>query len=305
MVKKISIIGSGSVGSMLAFHILSGLDIKDLVLVDISGSLAKGIALDLEDTRGFLKFNTHVLGTSNINHIENSDIVVITCGIPRKEGMTRYDLFKTNSKIVIEVTRKIKRLAPTSLIVVVTNPLDAITYVVNKHSGFGRFRIMGMGSSLDSSRFLNLIYSETKISPYSIDTLVCGLHSKDMLPVTSCSNIKGNSLDAFLNQGKIEKITQRVKERGKEIVSFLKNRSASFAPSLSCYKLIEAIVKDKNEIIPVSVLLQGEYGLRDVCLGVPCVISRKGIDRIVKLCLSVEEKGFLKKMKSKFLECIR
>ena len=125
MVKKISIIGSGSVGSMLAFHILSGLDIKDLVLVDISGSLAKGIALDLEDTRGFLKFNTHVLGTSNINHIENSDIVVITCGIPRKEGMTRYDLFKTNSKIVIEVTRKIKRLAPTSLIVVVTNPLDA------------------------------------------------------------------------------------------------------------------------------------------------------------------------------------
>jgi len=305
VVKKISVVGSGAVGSSVAFHILAGLDIKELVLVDIVGSLAKGVALDLEDTRVFLKFNTNILGTSNISHIRDSDIVVITSGIPRRGGMTRYDLFRTNSKIVIDIAKKIKRFAPTSVIIVVTNPLDAMTYVVNKYSGFNRFRIMGMGSSLDSARFLNLVHKEIKVSSSNIETFVCGLHSKDMIPIVSLSRIKGVPLGFFLSSQKIEKIVQRVKERGKEIVSFLKNRSAFFAPSLSCYNLIEAIVKNKNEIICVSVLLKGEYGLSNVCLGVPCVINRKGIERVIEFELSFEEEKSLKKLKEIFWECMK
>jgi len=304
MVKKISIIGSGSVGSNLAFCILSYLDIKDLVLVDIAGTLAEGVALDLEDTRSFIGFNTNILGTSNIKHIKDSDIVVITSGIPRKEGMSRLDLFKTNSKIAIGAADKIKRLAPASIIIVVTNPLDLITYVVYKHSHFNRQRVMGMGSSLDSARLANLIHKKLKVSVSDISALVIGPHSKDMIPLDSFVKIKGAALDSFMAQEEISVINDKVKLRGKEIVSFLKKKSASFAPALSCLKLIEAVSKDKNEIIPVSTLLEGEYGLKDMCIGIPCIINRRGVSKIIEVRLNSSQKKELYKAKKIFLECM-
>ena len=304
MVKKISVIGSGSVGSTVAFCILSYLDIKDLILVDIAGDLAKGTALDLEDTRAVLGFNTNILGTSDIEHIKDSDIVVITSGIPRKEGMSRIDLFKTNSKIAISVAENIKRFAPESIVIVVANPLDLITYVVYKHSSFDRQRVMGMGSSLDSARLVNVIHKKVGVSVSNINGVVIGPHSKDMIPLHSVSKIKGIPLDSFISKEDMDAIDEKVKFRGKEIVDFMKIKSASFAPAISCLKLIEAVSRDKNEIIPVSALLKGEYGLEDMCIGVPCVINRSGVSKIIEVDLSPEQKEELYKAKEVFLECM-
>ena len=303
-VRKISIIGVGSVGSTLAFNILKNLDIEELNLIDIAGSLAKGIALDLEDTRAFLKFSTKILGTSNINHIRNSDIVVVAAGKARGAGMTRYDLVNINKEIAKKIAKRIKKLSPTSLVIVITNPVDFITYVVKKETGFERERVIGMGSSLDSARLLNLIYQMVKISPSSIETMVLGMHSKDMLPLTRRCKVKGINIDKFISQEKIKLISERTKLRGKEIVELLKNRSAHFAPSLAGYQLIEAIVKDKKEIICVSTYLNGEYGLKNVCIGVPCIIGRKGIVKIIEMELSKEEKRKLSESLNYFRECM-
>ncbi|MCD6229086.1 MAG: malate dehydrogenase [Candidatus Omnitrophica bacterium] len=303
-VKKISIIGVGSVGSTLAFNILKNLGIEELILIDIAGSLAKGVALDLEDTRAFLEFSTKILGTSNINHIKNSDIIVVTAGKARSAGMTRYDLLNINKEIAKKIAKKIKEVAPTSLVIVITNPVDFITYVIKKETGFERERIIGMGSSLDSARLLNLVYQMVKISPSSIETMVLGMHSKDMLPLVKKCKVKGISIDKFLSQEKIKLISEKTKIRGKEIVELLKNRSAHFAPSLAGYQLIEAIVKDKKEIICVSTYLNGEYGIKNVCIGVPCIIGRKGIIKIIEIELGREEKEKLLKSANYFRECM-
>jgi len=304
MVKKISIIGAGNVGSNLAFHILSKLDLKELVLLDISGDLAKGIALDLEDTRAFLNFSSNVIGTHNWQNVKDSDIVVIACGKARKEGQTRYDLLKDNIKIAREVSLKIKKVAPFSIVVVITNPVDFITYVVKKTLGFERERVMGMGGILDQARFINLLYKEIKIHISCIDTLVVGFHSKDMIPLLSKTKIKNIDAENLIDKEKLRILREKTKERGAQIVQFLKTRSAYFAPSLSAFRLIEAIVKDKKEILPVSVYVEGEYGLRDICIGLPCIIGRGGIVDILEIELSKEEKEELLKTEKIFEECM-
>ncbi|HIE36434.1 MAG TPA: malate dehydrogenase [Candidatus Omnitrophica bacterium] len=304
MVKKISIIGAGNVGSVLAFSILQKLDIKELVLVDISGKLAQGIALDLEDTRKFLNFSTQIKGTKNISAIKNSDLVVVTAGVTRKEGMTRLDLFKINSKIAKDLSAKIKKFAPFSIVIVVTNPLDFITYVVVKETNFSRFRVIGMGSGLDTARLINLLYKTTKICCTSLEGIVFGLHTKDMIVSLKRAKVNGESIEKFASLEKLKKVEEQVPLRGAKIVSCLKNKSAYFSPSLAVYQLVEAIVKDKNEIIPVSVLLEGEYGLKDVCLGVPCVINHKGIEKIIEMELDEREKKKMKIAQETFRECM-
>ena len=299
-VRKISIIGSGGVGSSLAFHLLNRLTLEDLVLVDICEGLAKGIALDLEDTRGFLGFNTKITGTKNFSHIKNSDIIVITAGFARKQGMTRLDLLKKNAGITGDIALKIKKLCPSSMVIVVTNPLDVITYVVAKRTGFPRKRVIGMGPSLDTSRLLNILYQEGGISTDSLEAYVFGFHSKDMIVSPERIKVKGERLSKYLSSKKIDIVKNRVQFRGAEIVGFLKNRSATFAPSLSCCFLIEAIAKDKNSIIPVSMVLKGEYGAKDICLGVPCLINRKGADKIIEISLTAQEKKRIKQAKTAF-----
>ncbi len=300
MVKKISIIGCGAVGSTFAFHLLSRIDLKELILVDTAGTLARGVALDLEDTRKFLGFSTEVVGTKSIARIKNSEIVVITAGVARKEGMTRLDLLKINGNIARQVSQSIRKLAPFSIVVVVTNPLDLITYIVVKETRFARERVMGMGSSLDTSRLFNIIYRRTGISTSSMDGYVFGPHSKDMIVSAQRVKIKGEPVDRFVSPQEWEKVKDEVKMRGAEIVKFLKNRSAQFAPSLSCAYLVESIVRGRNEIIPVSVLLKGEYGLKDICVGLPCVINRKGIEKVITPPLTSDEMNELKKLEDLF-----
>ncbi|MDD5070608.1 MAG: malate dehydrogenase [Candidatus Omnitrophica bacterium] len=304
MIKKVTIIGSGGVGSGVAFHLLSLLPLKEIVLLDLSGDLAKGVALDLEDTRGFLNFSTKITGSKDLSQLKDSDIVVITAGVARKDGMTRLDLLKINSKIAIDLSRQIKRFAPFSVVITVTNPLDMITYFVSKETGFSRGRVLGMGSSLDTSRLMNIISKRLKISTSSLEGFVFGAHSKDMIVSSQRLKVNGQPLDNFEKKEVIEKIIESVQMRGAEIVKYLKTRSATFAPSLSCAHLIKAIALDSNEIIPVSALLDGEYGLKDVCVGVPCLINRKGIEKIIEIDLTDDEKEAILKVKQSFKECM-
>lgn len=300
MVKKISIVGSGAVGSGLAFHLLSRLNLKDLILIDIAADLAKGTALDLEDTRAFLKFTTQIQAGSDYALIKDSDIIVITAGIARKDGMTRLDLLKINAGVAREVSQKIKTFVPSAIVIVVTNPLDLITYVVGKETGFSRNRVFGMGSSLDSARLLNIF---SQMSGFPVDALqgfAFGLHNNNMVISAHRMKINSEAINKFLETDAIKKLQEKTSLRGGEIVGFLKTKSAHFAPSLACCHLIEAIAEDKKEVIPVSVLLSKEYGLDNVCVGVPCVIAKSGIEKIIELDLTAEEQQNLNKVKEEF-----
>jgi len=304
-IKKISIIGAGGVGSTLAFNVLAWLAPKELVLIDINEDLAKGVALDLEDTRGFLGFSTKVRASKNYSLISNSDIVIFTAGIARRKGMTRLDLLRINSGVAKDVSKKIKKFASSAIVIVVTNPLDFITYVVTKETKFNRQRVIGMGSSLDTSRLLNILHKTTKASVSSLEGFAYGPHSKDMIIPLQRIKVKGKGLAAVSKRLSPNQIRERTQLRGAEIVGFLKNRSANFAPALSCCSLIEAIVKDANVVIPVSVYLRGEYGLNNICLGVPCLINRKGVDKIIEMKLSANEKKELKKAEKLFKQCLK
>ena len=305
MFGKITVIGCGSVGAHLGFNVLNRIKPQELVLVDINLGLAKGVALDLEDTRGILNFCTRIKGTDNYSNIKNSKIVVITAGLARRPGMTRLDLLKVNAKITSGISHKIKKFAPTSVVVVVTNPLDFITYLVTKETGFSRKKVLGMGSSLDTSRLFNIISNQLDMSSLSLGGFIYGPHSKDMIIPLQRIKVKGKGLTTVSKRLSPNRIRERTQLRGAEIVGFLKNRSANFAPALSCCSLIEAIVKDANVVIPVSVHLRGEYGLNNICLGVPCLINRKGVDKIIEMKLSADEKKELKKAEKLFKQCLK
>lgn len=302
MVKKISIIGAGAVGSTLAFHLFSRLPLNELAIVDIVPGLAKGISLDIEDTRTFFNSTVKIEGTEDFSIIKNSDIVVFTAGVARKDGMDRSDLLRINAKVTKEVANKIKKYAPESIVITVTNPLDLITYIMFKETGFKRNRVIGMGSSLDSARLLNIIYQESGVGTSFLEAFVFGLHNNSMIMTQERIKIKGKAAKEFLSEEQIRKIQDKTAMRGGEIVSLLKNRSANFAPSFSCFNLIKAIKEGKNAIIPVSVFLNGEYGLSDLCMGVPCVINNNGIDKIIELELNKEEKDKIKKAIEAFKE---
>lgn len=300
MINKISVIGAGSVGSTLAFHLFSRLAPSELVLVDIAGGLAKGVSLDIEDSRSFFNSPTKVEGTDDFCSIKDSDIVVITAGIARKEGMSRLDLLKINAKVVRDVSSYIKKHAKNSIIIVVTNPVDIITYIVHKATGFPSNRIIGMGSSLDSARLLNILHKESGLSTASLEAFVFGLHNNTMVVSENHIKIKSEPSGKFFTKDAIKKIQEKTALRGGEIIGHLKNRSANFAPSFSCYKLINAIAQNSNEIIPVSALLSGEYGLKDICVGVPCVISKTGISKIIEIELTKEEKEKILNARNEF-----
>ncbi len=297
MIKKVSIIGAGGVGSSVAYNLLNFLKLKEIVLIDINTDLAKGVAFDLEDTRGILNFSTKITGSSHYGSIKESDIIVITAGVARKEGMTRLDLLKINSKITKDISQKIKKFAPDSIIIVVTNPLDIITYVVEKETKFSRNKVIGMGSSLDTSRLLNIIFNESQISVSSVDAMAWGPHSKNMFVDSAKARVSGRALSEILNKGVIKKINQEVAQRGAKIVGSLKTKSAQFAPGLACARLIKAIADNENKIIPVSVVLKGEYGLKGLSIGLPCMIGSGGIKKIIEIPLTKNNKKEITKIK--------
>ncbi len=291
MIKKISIIGTGGVGSNLAFTILNKMSIDELVLVDIKQAQAEGIACDLEDTRGLLDFSTQIKATKNYSQIKDSDIVVFSAGLPRQQGMSRLGLLRLNADIARGAASAIKKYSSGSIVIVVTNPLDIISYLMLKETKFPRKRVMGMGSSLDTSRLLNILFKSNGVCVGSQQALVFGPHSKEMI-----LNIdKTCYLGKKNNKQTEEEIGNKVKLRGAKIVELFKNKSAVFAPSLACYKLIEAIAFNKNQMIPVSVLLKGEYGLSNICLGIPCLINRQGADKVIERKLTPSQMSKLKK----------
>jgi malate dehydrogenase len=300
MIQKISIIGSGAVGSSLAFNLLSYLKFRKLALVDIIGDLAKGVALDLEDTRSFLNFSTEIDAGDDYSLIKDSHIIVFTAGIARKEGMTRLDLLKINAKVAKEASRKIKEFSSKAMVIAITNPLDIITYVIAKETAFNRNRVLGMGSSLDTARLLNILGKASDLSLNKLEGMVFGLHNNDMIVSANQIKIKGKLPDKFFKNDEFKKVQEMTALRGGQIVGYLKNKSAHFAPALSACRLIEAIANDRKTIIPVSVLLKGEYGLTDICVGVPCLVGKNGIHKIIELKLTSEENDKLKKAQGEF-----
>ena len=289
---KISILGAGNVGSLTAMR-LSQEGIGDVVLVDIVKGLAQGKAWDLEDARPIVKYHYNIQGTDDIAKIKDSDIVVITAGLARKPGMTREDLLNKNSQILKEISQNIKKLAANSIVIVVTNPLDLMTYFVLKSTGFKVNKVFGMGISLDASRFANLISKELNVPITDIEACVIASHGEGMLPLPRFTNIKGVALDEFLDEKKVEDLIDKTVKRGAEIVSLLGSGSAYFAPSAAITAIVRAIVKDEKRTLGISAYLNGEYGLKDLCIGVTARLGRNGIEKIIELDLNKKEKETL------------
>ncbi len=287
---KISIIGAGNVGSLTALRIAQN-DLGEVVLIDIAKGLACAKAYDLEDAKSLIKSDYKIAGSEDINQIRDSDIVVITAGLTRKSGMTREDLINKNAQIIKEVCLNIKTLSPKAIVIVVTNPLDVMTYLALKTTGFNASKVLGMGLSLDAARFNNLISKELKVPAKDVESMVIGSHGEYMIPLPRFSYIKGKPISEIVDEKTIEDLVNKTKSRGLEIVSLLGSGSAFFAPSAAITELIDVIIKNGKRTVGVCAYLNGEYGVKDVTIGVPCVIGKKGIEDIVVLSLSPEEKG--------------
>jgi len=285
---KISIIGAGNVGGTAAMR-LAQEGIGDIFLIDIAKGLAQGKAFDLDDARPILKHHYHITGTEDFAAVKDSEIVVVTAGLARKPGMTREDLLNKNAAILKSICLDLKKLSPKAILIIVTNPLDIMTYLALKVTGFKANRIIGMGVSLDAARFANLISQELKVSSADVEAMVIGGHGEGMLPLARFSNIKGVALDEFIGEEKINELVQRTFDRGKEIVSLLGSGSAFYAPSAAIAQMVKIIAKDEKRTIGACAYLNGEYGLKDVCVGVPVRLGNNGIEEIIKLDLNKQE----------------
>jgi len=295
---KVSIIGAGNVGGLTALR-LTQEGLCDIALIDVAKGLAYGKAYDLEDCRNIVKYNYNIQGSEEISQIKASDIVVITAGLPRKPGMTREDLVSKNAEILKRLCVSVKKFTPGAILIIVTNPLDIMTYLALKITGFKPNRVLGMGVTLDSARFANLIGKELNIPDTDIDACVIGSHGEGMLPLPRLTRVRGVSLEELLNEPKIRDLVSKATGRGAEIVSLLGSGSAYFAPSAAIAQLVRAIAKDEKRILGVSAYLNGEYRTQDVCIGVPCRLGKNGIEQIIELDLNKSEKeAFLKSAES-------
>ncbi len=286
---KISIIGAGNVGSTTALR-LTQANFGEIVLIDKVPGLAQGKAYDLEDARYTLKSDYNIQGAEDIEQIKDSDITIVTAGLPRKPGMTREELLAKNAEILKDVCLNIKKLARDTILIIVTNPLDLMTYLALKLTGFKPSKVIGMGLTLDAARFANLISKELNIPNTDIEATVIGSHGEGMLPLPSFTNIKGAPLEKFLDEAQIKGLIKRTINRGAEIVSLLGSGSAYFAPSAAIAGLVGVMVKDEKRTLGISAYLDGEYGVKGVCIGVPCRIGKQGIEKIIELELTREEK---------------
>lgn len=291
---KISVIGAGNVGSTTVLRLVQE-GAGDIVLVDVAKGLAEGKVCDLNDSAAVLKENYRLTGTDDIKEIAGSDIVVITAGFARKPGMTREDLLEKNSGIVKSICSQVKKLAPDCILIIVTNPLDLMTRLALNVTGFKPNKVIGMGLSLDAARFSNLISRELNVSNGDIEACVIGSHGQGMIPLPEWTTVKGVRLSKLLDAEKVLKLIEKTVDRGRYIVSLLGSGSAYFAPSAAVVSLIKAITKDEKRVLGACAYLNGEYGLKDVCIGVPCRVGKEGIEKIVELELSAEEKEKLAK----------
>jgi malate dehydrogenase len=290
--KKVTVVGSGNVGAAVAQR-LAEKELCDVVLVDIIEGIPQGKALDLAEAAPIEKHDAHLIGTNSYEASAESDIVIITAGIARKSGMSRDDLIGTNAKIVRSVTEQASRYSPESIIIVVSNPLDAMCHVAYETSGFSKNRVMGMAGILDSARFRAFIAAELNVSVESTHAFVLGGHGDLMVPLPRYSTVAGIPITELLSRERIDALVNRTANGGAEIVSLLKTGSAYYAPASGAVEMAESILKDKKKILPCAAYLEGEYGIHDLFIGVPVKLGAVGIEQIVEVRLTDEEMAAL------------
>jgi malate dehydrogenase len=294
MKPKISVIGAGNVGASLA-QCLAVKNIADIVLLDIVEGLPQGKALDLQQSAPVTGFDSIITGTNNYEDTAKSDVVIVTSGIARKPGMSRDDLVKINAGIVADVTRNIVKYSPDCVIIIVTNPVDTMTYLALKTSGFPKNRVVGLSGVLDSARLSSFIAMELDVPMTEVNSYALGEHGQNMVIIPRFATVNGQPITDLMSQAAIDKLIERTVNGGAEIVGFLKTGSAFYAPAASAARMAEAIIMDKKEILPCAAYLEGEYSLDDVVIGVPVKLGSDGIEEIVSFKLKEEEFEALKK----------
>ena len=289
MTKKISLIGAGQIGGTLA-HLISIKELADVVLFDVAEGLAKGKALDIAQSASVSGSNIHLIGTSDYEDTKNSDVIIITAGIPRKAGMSRDDLLGTNLKIIKQVSNGIKRTSPNAFVICITNPLDVIVMALQKYTGLPTHKVVGMAGILDSSRFKYFLSQELKVPVKNIESLVLGGHGDTMVPMPNHTKVNGKPLDKLIQKEKLNAIIERTRKGGGEINKLFQKGTAFYAPGASGVEMAESYIKDLKKTLPCAAHLNGEYGTKDLYAGVPVIIGKKGVERVVEINLSIKEK---------------
>jgi malate dehydrogenase len=289
MDKKVTVVGAGNVGATAAQR-LAEKELCDVVLVDIIEGVPQGKALDLTEAAPIEKHDAHLVGTNDYDASKGSDVVIITAGIPRKPGMSRDDLLKTNAGIMKDVTQKIAKLSPDAVLIIVSNPLDAMCHVALEASGFPKNRVIGMAGVLDSARFRSFIAMELDVSVENIHAFVLGGHGDTMVPLPRYSTVAGIPITELMTEERIDALVQRTANGGAEIVSLLKTGSAYYAPASAAVEMAESILKDKKKILPCAVYLEGEYGFDNLFIGVPVKLGANGVEKIIEISLAENQK---------------
>ncbi len=301
--KKITLIGAGQIGGTLA-HLIALKGLADVVLFDVAAGIAKGKALDIAQSSPVEGFNVNLSGTDNYEDTKNSDVIIITAGVPRKPGMTRDDLLGINLKIIKQVAEGIKKTSPNAFVICITNPLDVIVMALQKYSGLPKNKVVGMAGILDSSRFIYFLSQELNVPVKEIKSFVLGGHGDSMVAMLGATEVKGKKIEDFIKEGKLkeerlQEIVERTKKGGAEIVKFLEKGSAFYAPAASGVQMAESYLYDQKKQLPCAAHLNGEYGFKDIYAGVPVIIGSNGVEKIIEINLSKNEKDdFDKSIKS-------
>ena len=300
---KIALIGSGQIGGTLA-HLLGLKELGDIVLFDIADGIPQGKALDIAESSPISTFDTNIIGTSSYEDIKDSDVCIVTAGVPRKPGMSRDDLLSINLRVMKSVGDGIKKYAPNSFVICITNPLDAMVWALQKYSGLPPENVVGMAGVLDSGRFSYFLAEEFNVSVKDVQTFVLGGHGDTMVPLVRYSTVGGIPIPDLVKMGwssqkKIDQIVQRTRDGGAEIVALLKTGSAFYAPAASAINMAESYLRDQKRIIPCAANLSGQYGLKDIYVGVPTIIGNKGVEKIIEINLNeIEKLNFSKSIES-------
>jgi malate dehydrogenase len=305
MLNKITVVGAGNVGATAAQRVAEKQLARSVVMVDVIEGVPQGKALDQWESAPIEGFDTRVIGSNGYDEAAGSELFIVTAGIARKPGMSRDDLVKTNAGIVEAVSREIKRVAPQSIVIVVSNPLDVMCYVAMRGTGFPRERVLGMAGVLDTARYRSFLAEALDVSVEDIQAMVLGGHGDTMVPLISYTTVSGIPVTQLIDQARLDAIVTRTRNGGAEIVALLKTGSAYYAPSAAAVQMAESIALDKKRILPCAAWLQGEYGLRDVFCGVPCKLGRKGLEQIVTVTLSDQEKTDLHKSAAAVMDTMK
>ncbi len=287
--KKITIVGVGRVGEATAHNLAKHETCREVMLIDVKEGVPQGTALDIQESAPIYDFDTKLTGSNELKDMVGSDMVVIAAGVPRKPGMSRSDVLDTNLAVLYGIVDEVLKHAPKAMLLIVSNPVDVLTYAAWKRSGFKRSHVFGMAGVLDSARMASFVAMETGFSVKDINAMVLGGHGDSMVPMTRFTTINGIPVEHFLSKEKIEKIVKRTREGGAEILSLRKTASAYDAPAAAIASMIDAISRDRRHILPAVAVLDGEYGLKDICMGVPCVFGEHGMEKVIELPLIAQE----------------